>query len=416
MKPIQQNRSFWLLLVGQATSSMGDILYSVAVLSFAYATTGSVLGTASIMILTTLTRLLASFLAVQVIDRLPFRTLMISADIVRGLAVGLLGLTSLYGRIGMPMIYAVTFIAAFAGAFFTPARAAILPTIVAPTELVRANGLIAAVVQVVQTVGWAGGALFVAAVGGPVAILINAVSFGFSALTIYLMDGTPAAVTRSPSLQREGALARLRAGWNEVWSNRVVRDITAMDGLENLANVIWTSPMMLAFTLQVLQVGEEWWGYQSAAYFVGTIMGGVVATAAAGWLSRKGGWTIFVSSASFALLTAWYAMSQNAWLVVLLCVAFGPFYQVRDVVQASMLQASINPQVIGRAFATREMLLMAFYSPAMAAMSLLADVAGLRAAYLVGAGLYAVVALFALNSVPIRTYRMVPDAPTANQR
>lgn len=42
----------------------------------------------------------------------------------------------------------------------------------------------------------------------------------------------------------------------------------------------------------------------------------------------------------------------------------------------------------------------------MAAISFLADVAGPQAAYLAGAGLYGVVAVFSALSVPIRTYRM----------
>lgn len=276
MGSLLRNRGFWLLLSGQSISALGDILYTVAVLSFTYAQTESVLGTASLMILTTLTRLVAGFVTVQVVDRLPHRSLMMSADLVRGLAAGLLGLASFRWTLGLPAIYAVTFVAAFAGSFFSPARASILPQIVAREELVRANGVTAAV--------------------------------------------------------------------------------------------------------------------------------------AANWLSRKGGWMIAFSSASFALLTLWYAFCGNAVVAVVLCVAFGPVYQVRDVVQSSMLQASLDPKVIGRAFATREMLLMSLFGPAMAAMSFVADAAGPHVAYLLGAGLYAVVAVFSALSVPIRTYRMATSA------
>lgn len=401
---LMRNRGFWLLVAGQSVSTCGDILYTVAVLSFTYTQTESVLGTASILILTTLTRLVAGFFTVQVVDRVPHRQIMIAADLVRGVAVGLLGLASLRWQLGLPAIYAVTVVSAFAGAFFSPARSAILPLIVAKEDLIRANGLVASVVQVLQTVTWALGAVVVAAVGAPLAILANAVSFLLSALATCLIVTKPQ--EPAVSTRRQGPLERLRSGWDQVWSNRVVRDVTIMDGMETFANTIWTSALMQAFTLEVLKVGAEWWGYQGSAYFVGTVLGGLVATGAAGLLSRQGGWMIAISSASFALLTVWYALCNNPVVAVVLCVAFGPVYQVRDVVQASMLQASMDPRVSGRAFAAREMLLMTLFGPAMALMAYLADVAGPRAAYLLGAGLYGAVAVFAALSVPIRTYRM----------
>ncbi len=409
MRSLLRNQGFWLLVTGQGISVFGDILYTVAVLSFTYTQTGSVIGTSSIMIVGTVTRLLAGFVTVQLLDRLPHRRFMILADLVRAAAVGVLGLISLRWSLGLPAIYTVTVITAFAGAFFAPARSAILPAIVAREELVRANGVIAAVVQTVQAGAWALGAVMVAFTGTSAAILINAASFLLSALATALIR--PAhRDTKAAPVGRETPLERMLAGWNQVWSNQVVRNVTIMDAIENFANVIWTSSLMLAFTARALGAGQEWWGYQGSAYFIGTIMGGVLAAAAAGLLARWGGWTIAFSSGSFALLTAWYALNGNAPLAVILCVAFGPVYQVRDVVQSSMLQASLEPRAIGRAFATREMLLSTLYGPAMAAISLLADAAGPRVAYLVGAALYAAVALFAALSVPIRRYRLRPEA------
>jgi MFS family permease len=361
------------------------------------------------MILTTVVRLGAGFIAVQVVDRVPHRTLMIAADIVRMVAVGVLGLFSLHHPLSLTAIYAATVVTAFAGAFFTPARSAILPSVVVRDQLVRANGLIASVDQLVQTAGWAVGAALVTLAGPPVVILVNAASFAISAVATVFVVAAATQESATP-VAPLGPMARLKSGWTEVWSNRLVRDVTIMDGLEAFANTIWTSALMLAFTVRVLGVGQEWWGYQISAYCIGAIIGGAVAAVSAGWLSRWGGWTIALSSGTFAVLTLWYALMGSAPLAVGLCVAFGPVFQVRDVVQSSMLQASLDPRAIGRAFATREMLLMSLFGPALAAMSLLADVAGPRSAYVAGAALYGVVAVFAALSVPIRSYKMVSPA------
>lgn len=404
MQQLMRSRGFWLLLTGQSVSALGDILYAVATLAYAYAVTGSSLGTASLLILQTVVRLAAGFVTIQVLDRVPHRTLMLLADLVRGAAVVLLGLYGLRHELGMPVLYTVAAVNACAGSFFTPARAAILPSVVSRAQLVRANGLIASSTQVMQVTAWSLGAALVAMVGAPAVILVNGVSFLISALCTLLL---PPVEATGPEVLRESPLERLKAGWREVWTNRVVRDVTIMDSLETMAHTLWTSALMLAFTIQVLGADERWWGYQASAYFAGTMLGALFAALFARWLSRRSGWAISVSSGSFALLTVLYAFSGDPRMAVALCVLFGPVYQVRDVVQSSMLQGSLDQRVIGRAFATREIILNSLFGPALAAMSLGADLWGPQAAYLAGAGLYAVVAVFAVASVPIRTYRIL---------
>lgn len=407
MRGLRGNMNFWFLLVGQTGSSFGDIIYSMAIVSFAYVSTHSVMGTASLMIMSTAVRLLAGFVTIQVADRVPHRTVMIVGDVVRGVAVGTLGLISLRYELSMALLYAVTAVNAFAGAFFAPARASILPAAVTKDQLVQANGLIASSGQLVQTCAWALGGALISLVGAPVVILVNAASFLVSAVATWFIR-CAAQPNESVVAKKQNPLERLKSGWREVWTNRVVRDVTIMDGLEAFANTIWSSAFMLAFTLQVLKAGQEWWGYQAAAYFVGAVAGGLIAAAASRWLSRKGGWSIALSSGGYALLTAWYALCGNPVVAVALSLVFGPIYQVRDVVQSSMLQSSVDTAVIARAFATRDLLLYAISAPAVAVMGLLADVAGTQAAYLAGAGLYAVVAVFAAMSAPIRSYKIAP--------
>lgn len=46
-----------------------------------------------------------------------------------------------------------------------------------------------------------------------------------------------------------------------------------MEFLEHWPHAVWTAALMLAFTTEALQSAEEFWGYQNALYFGGTLQG-----------------------------------------------------------------------------------------------------------------------------------------------
>ena len=74
-------------------------------------------------------------------DRYDRRLLMISADVVRGLAIGVLGYLSITGQIQLWHITVVAAIGGAASAFFFPASTAIIPDLLPARVLPQANAL-----------------------------------------------------------------------------------------------------------------------------------------------------------------------------------------------------------------------------------------------------------------------------------
>lgn len=66
----------------------------------------------------------------------------------------------------------------------------------------------------------------------------------------------------------------------------IVRNITLMDMIEALAGSVWSSAILLAFTVAVLHETEMWWGIFNASYFIGAIVGSVIAIRFSAFLSR----------------------------------------------------------------------------------------------------------------------------------
>lgn len=141
------NRNFALLVAAYGVSALGDHLSEVAILKTQNVLSNEVDATALNARMSFLFFLpfapLAPF-AGWLADRLPRRAVMITADLVRAVLMwflaGLIAFTSPWGTWGpfLPLVVAGAF-----AAMFSPARAAMLPSLVHSDQLSRANGLIA---------------------------------------------------------------------------------------------------------------------------------------------------------------------------------------------------------------------------------------------------------------------------------
>jgi MFS family permease len=131
---------------------------------------------------------------------------MIVGDLVRGAAVGTIGIMSLTGTLTLPWLITLAVVSGAGQATFEPAFMSIVPTIVTSDLLVDANSL----GQFVRPITWTligpliGGAL-VAGAGTGWAFIGDAGTFVFSATMIALMR------TRRPYQQRGRAWCSARA-------------------------------------------------------------------------------------------------------------------------------------------------------------------------------------------------------------
>src|SRR6476661_800867 len=152
-------------------------------------------------------------------DRLGARRICITADLVSVLLVGAVPLLHLLDLLTLP---ALLVLVAAAGAVRGPgdgARQALVPAVVerAGVTLERATGLSGAVERLASTLGAAFAGLLVAAIGPAPALVVDAASFGVSALLLALAapasrapETDPASPPASPPAYRR----ELREGWD----------------------------------------------------------------------------------------------------------------------------------------------------------------------------------------------------------
>ncbi|MCB0215401.1 MAG: MFS transporter [Caldilineae bacterium] len=179
---LRRNRNFRRYWCGELISLIGDWFNLIASASLLVTLTDSGVALGALFVLRMLTPFAVSPLAGLAADRYNRKHLMIAASLLRGLIV--LGFLAIDSPDEVWLLYALTGLQLGVSGFFVPARSAILPELVSRRELGAANAI--------DSVTWSSMLAFGAALGGLVAgrwgvrtaFLVDAASFGLSALIL----------------------------------------------------------------------------------------------------------------------------------------------------------------------------------------------------------------------------------------
>jgi DHA3 family tetracycline resistance protein-like MFS transporter len=175
-----------------SVSLLGDGVYYVALAWQVYDLSGSPTALSVVGVAWTLPLAVFVLLGGVVTDRVERRRVMIGADLVRALAVSVIGILSLTGEIELWQLVVMAAVFGTGDAFFGPAFTSIVPQIVPRDLLLQAN----AFDQFVRPLGFmllgpALGGWIVATFGPGEAFLVDAGTFLVSALTLTLLSPRP---------------------------------------------------------------------------------------------------------------------------------------------------------------------------------------------------------------------------------
>ncbi len=135
------NRDFLLVWSGQAVSYFGTRVSNLTLPLIVLAITHSAAQAGFLASARMIPYLLFGLPAGALVDRWNRKTVMIVCDLVRFLALGSVPLAYLFGHLGLPQLYLVTFVQGTAFVFFNVAEIAALPHVVPKTQLAQATAL-----------------------------------------------------------------------------------------------------------------------------------------------------------------------------------------------------------------------------------------------------------------------------------
>jgi MFS family permease len=241
LAPLRE-RDFRLLWTGMTLSLLGDGVLLVALAWQAYQLADHPAVMAGIGVALTLPQVLLVLVAGVISDRADRRLLMLTADLVRAAAVGLLGVLALTGHLQLWHLVAVIAVYGTAAAFFLPAFDALVPEVVDGELLVEANALDQFVrPAALWLLGPALGGVLVASHGAGPAFLLDAATFLVSAGCLLLLRGGPSADRSGPARSTSVEPVTVRGTLRELH-----------EGVAYVAAAPWLWATFLAATLTYL--------------------------------------------------------------------------------------------------------------------------------------------------------------------
>ena len=290
------NKNYILLLQGNAISTLGDVMYSVAIGYWVYQATGS---SALMGIMSSISMFVTMFLSPfcgSIVDKCDRRWMIVGIDLVQGLIMLAVGVLAYINALSVPIVLLAALCAAFGSVFYSPAISTIMLDIIPRDDLVRGQSIHSGISSLIDLVGSAISGAMVAFFGVPLIVVINGLSNLYSAVT-ELFVRVPKTVQQGNTVTVKGVMRDLRCAAGEIISDKCLKIFVPC---ALILNLLGAGPLtlMLPFCLEK-GFTVDMYGYLisifSAAYVAGAlVLGAVKLRPSARYLVMSIGFTLYV--------------------------------------------------------------------------------------------------------------------------
>jgi hypothetical protein len=340
-----RHRGFRLLWAGLVVSLAGDGIFLIAVAWEAYTLSNHASALAGVGLAASLPQVALLLLGGAISDRMPKRHVLIAADAVRAVTVGLLAVTGWLGAIRLWELWATAGVIGAATAFAAPAFDAIVPELVPQDALQHANGLDQVLrPTTLRLLGPALGGILIAVGGSPGALAADAATFAFSAWCVWRIPATPVRAPGAASGQtlvddlREGL--RYIRGEVWLWGTFVAASFTYL---------LFVGPSEVLIPYVVKNV------LHGSATTLGLVLGlggagSLLAAAVVGQRRHVHRPVTFMYATWTAatLLIAGYGLATTQWQLAGIALAVGALEAAGTVVWATLKQRLVPGPLLGR--------------------------------------------------------------------
>jgi MFS family permease len=338
-----RHRDFRLLWMGQIVSVTGSQMQLAAINWHIYLLTGSALSLGLVGACRAVPIIFCSLMGGVVADVVDRRRLMMATQSVMLLCSATLAVVTFRGLRHVWPIFLLTAIASAAWAFDTPARQALMPTLVPLKDFPNAVSLSMLMFQIGLIVGPPLAGFILASYGPALVYTINAISFIAVIVGVALMrtSGRPEKdENQPPRISLEALLEGLRFVWR---TPIIVQTMT----LDFVATFFASANQLLPiFAKDILRVGAQGYGFLAAAPAAGAIVTGLL-MARLGPLKRQG-LLVIVSIAVFGAATIAFGLSRAFWFSLLMLALIGGADTISTILRQTIRQLATPNKLRGR--------------------------------------------------------------------
>ncbi|MBQ8202046.1 MAG: MFS transporter [Clostridia bacterium] len=216
------NKDFILLLQGNAVSTMGDLMYSVAIGYWVYQQTGS---SALMGVMSSISMFVTMFLSPvcgSIVDKCSRKWLIVGIDVLQGLLMLTVGVLAYFNALNIPVVLLAALLAAFGSVFYSPAVSTLMIDIIPRDDMVRGQSVFSGVSTLINLIGTGFSGAMVAFLGVPLIVVINGVSNLYSALAEVFVH-VPRTVQQGTQVTFRGIVQDTRNAVKMIFSDGCLR-------------------------------------------------------------------------------------------------------------------------------------------------------------------------------------------------
>lgn len=339
------------------------------------------------------------------VDRMRFRTVLIVNDLIRAAALGSVPLAYWLGRLTIGQLFVVALVTGMSTVFFDVAYQSYLPELVDREALVEGNAKLQASESVSQIAGPSVGGVLIQVLIAPYAVLVDALSFIWSAAWILSIQARPPKPARQPDrkLRRE-----IGEGLRFVLGSRLLRAIAMCTGTANLFSAVAAAVFYVLLARQ-LGLSAGWIGAISSTSALGGLLGSLIARRFAERVGQGPAiWLSILLIAPTGFVAPFVHRDWTLGLLALAQIAMWMGTVVYNITQVSFRQGLCPPALLGRMNATMRFLVWGTMPLGGVLGGVLGEAIGVRATLFVAAVGGSLAAVPVLLS-PLPTMRELPS-------
>lgn len=390
-----KNNSFRFLWIGQTFANCGDVFYLVGLLSILYSVSNSIAITAAVPFTVTISRFLGGLTAPLIIDKYSYKKILVYSQLIKTFFLLILALLlNLFIEDFTSVLFVFPFISiiAFFDGWATPVRNSMVPQLVPEEKIVRTNGFLAVVDQIVQLGSWPVGSIIVSIASGNLLLIFTVILFSISTIMMSLIVFIQENNTKEKL--KKTKWSSLQEGWRTIWRTPSLRMVAVVDFFDSIANVVWIAAILLVYVQEVLNKGESWWGYINSAYFAGLLLGGIICMRLEKYIKKYIRFTIFGGSIIVGILTFLFGSTTLGWSALLISILVGIGSEIKMIGQITIIQNHTEKQLLPKVFSARDVILTGMFGISSLVYGVLAEYYGISILFVLSSGILICTGIF----------------------
>jgi MFS family permease len=338
-RDLLRHAPFLFFLLSRSLSRFSSQIAAVAIGWQIYDITGSAFDLGMVGLVQFLPTALLVFVAGHAADRFERKRVVQLCQLVEAATALFLAVSTFAGWLTVSQIFIATFVIGIAGAFESPATAALLPLIAPKGSVQRATAISSGAAQVATITGPAlGGLAYVLAPSLPYLVIVVFWLAGA------ILTGFIHTEKQEPSKEGDAVADDIFAGVRFIRNNPAILGTISLDLFAVLLGGV--TALLPIYARDILQTGPLGLGILRAAPAVGALLMTIVLARHS--INRRVGLRMFQAVIVFGAATVIFALSHWMWLSVLALAMLGAADTISVVIRFSLVQLSTPDEMRGR--------------------------------------------------------------------